>query len=108
VSKQPKCRPGDHVDHPVQGSSRVRCVKCGDVYPCTKCEHLDCILERGEELPEWAGGPPSGDQPSGKQKKSSAVHTDCYAPEPGVDLPTQPDRALAPTIPPIPSARHEQ
>ena len=99
MSKQPKCKPSDHVDHPVQGSKRVRCVKCGDIYPCSKCEHLDCILERGEELPEWAGGP---------QKESSAVHTDCYAPEPGTNSPTIDDRALAPVIPSIPSARHEQ
>ena len=102
--KTPKCRPGDHIDRPLRrGSKRVKCIKCGDSYPCShKCEHLDCLLERGEELPDWAR------KDDDEEKTSSNPHKDRCAPEPGIGAPTQTDHAVAPPIPPTPSARHEQ
>lgn len=34
-----------------------KCDACGTRYPCAHaCEHFDCRTERGEPLPEWAGG----------------------------------------------------
>ncbi len=30
-----------------QGSKRVKCEGCGDVYPCrSKCDHLDCLDDK--------------------------------------------------------------
>jgi len=38
-----------------------RCDACGRGYPCAgQCDHLDCRTERGDAIPEWAGGPESG------------------------------------------------
>jgi hypothetical protein len=38
-----------------RGSSHEKCIKCQTVFPCRhRCEHLDCITERGEALPAWA------------------------------------------------------
>lgn len=34
---------------PLRGGRRVRCVGCGDVFPCrSACDHLDCAEARGE------------------------------------------------------------
>jgi hypothetical protein len=37
-----------------RGSSRERCTKCKDVYPCrgNNCAHVDCIVDTGRTLPE--------------------------------------------------------
>lgn len=38
------------------GTYRVRCRKCGSVYPCQgKCQHLDCMYDSGREAdyPDW-------------------------------------------------------
>jgi hypothetical protein len=52
-----RCNTRDHVDKPMKrGSARVQCTKCGDVFPCRHdCEHLDCIVATGRELPDWVG-----------------------------------------------------
>ena len=35
-----------------------KCSTCATRYPCAgQCDHLDCRTERGESIPEWAGGP---------------------------------------------------
>jgi hypothetical protein len=50
-----KCKNTAHDDKPIRGSTRVRCAKCGDEFPCARsCEHLDCMQRRGEPPPEWA------------------------------------------------------
>jgi len=36
-----------------RGSSRERCAKCKDVYPCRHaCAHVDCIVDTGRALPD--------------------------------------------------------
>jgi hypothetical protein len=50
--KKKRCKKGEH--QPMRGGKRERCTKCGDVFPCrNECEHIDCILESGRELPDW-------------------------------------------------------
>lgn len=50
-----KCRPSEHDDHPLKnGSTRVKCGKCGDAFPCRhNCIHVDCIIATGREAPDW-------------------------------------------------------
>jgi len=51
----PCINPRDHVWVELRGGNRERCEKCRTVFPCRHaCEHLDCMIERGETLPEWA------------------------------------------------------
>ncbi len=47
-----KCR--HHDWKPLKrGSSRERCTKCMDVYPCRHdCAHADCIVDTGRTLPD--------------------------------------------------------
>lgn len=63
-----KCRPDQHVDRPMRGGKRVKCITCGDVFPCrTACDHADCALAAGRPMPEGvylAGqGPTDDDKP---------------------------------------------
>lgn len=53
--KPKHCSPTEHSDQPLRrGSSRVRCVKCGDIFPCFhNCNHIDCMIEKKLPLPEW-------------------------------------------------------
>lgn len=49
-----RCKKSAHDWQPMRGGKRERCVNCGDVYPCrTACEHVDCILDTGRELPDY-------------------------------------------------------
>lgn len=49
------CKNTEHHDEPIRGSTRERCSKCGDEFPCKRsCGHLDCMQARGEPPPEWA------------------------------------------------------
>jgi hypothetical protein len=55
--KKPKCPIGQHADKLLRGGKRTRCTKCGDVFPCSHaCDHFDCRLARGEELPDMVVG----------------------------------------------------
>lgn len=49
-----KCRTiADHDFQPIRGGNRERCAKCKTEYPCAHaCKHYDCMIERGEALPE--------------------------------------------------------
>lgn len=39
-----------------RGGAHEQCTKCKDVFPCrNECEHLDCIVATGREIPDcWA------------------------------------------------------
>lgn len=38
-----------------QRGKRERCEKCNTSFPCLiDCHHLDCRLEKGQPMPEWA------------------------------------------------------
>jgi hypothetical protein len=50
-----QCRLGDHVWELVRGGKREQCRTCETAFPCYHaCQHLDCLVERGDPLPDWA------------------------------------------------------
>ncbi|HUE39986.1 MAG TPA: hypothetical protein VMR29_10800 [Candidatus Binatia bacterium] len=60
-----RCKPGAHVDRPLKrGSVRVKCERCGDVFPCHHdCEHIDCRLVKNQPLPDWISVTGTGGAP---------------------------------------------
>lgn len=54
--KHNECSIEEHDWKPMKrGAKREQCSKCKTVYPCRgTCGHLDCIMDRDEELPDWA------------------------------------------------------
>jgi hypothetical protein len=51
MSRTKSCRNDEHVWKP--HGSKEKCVKCGTMFPCNECEHLDCMDARMEPWPEW-------------------------------------------------------
>lgn len=46
-----RCR---HVWVPSKLGKFEKCSVCGTRFPCaSSCTHFDCMLERGESLPDW-------------------------------------------------------
>lgn len=57
MSRREKCRsPSDHDWRTAKTQDHEICTKCGTRFPCRNkdCGHWDCIIVRGEELPENA------------------------------------------------------
>lgn len=54
-----RCSPRDHNWKPMKrGGAHEQCTKCLDVFPCrSACEHLDCIVATGREIPEYWANP---------------------------------------------------
>lgn len=62
-ARRAKCRPSQHDDRLMRGG-RVKCRKCGDVFPCRDaCEHVDCAAATGRALPDWITTNTNGDAP---------------------------------------------
>lgn len=54
MKRRKRCTPSKHEDRKIRGSKHVKCVNCGDVFPCRKpCSHLDCLWELGMPMPDW-------------------------------------------------------
>lgn len=71
-----RCKLGQHKDRPMRGGNRVECTRCGDVFPCRHpCNHIDCILATGRELPGWVEVDPS-DVEAIVAENLGAVHDD--------------------------------
>ena len=50
-----------HEWKPVRGTTRERCALCHTTYPCLlDCGHFDCRMDKGQPLPDWAGGSDTG------------------------------------------------
>lgn len=54
-----RCAKRAHDWKPMKrGGAHEQCTKCHDVFPCrSECEHLDCIVATGREIPECWGNP---------------------------------------------------
>jgi len=49
------CKKDHHHDTRMRGGRHYRCTTCHDVFPCNDCQHLDCIVATGRELPDNVG-----------------------------------------------------
>lgn len=54
-----RCAKRDHNWKPMKrGGAHEQCTKCHDVFPCrSACDHLDCIVATGRELPSLCANP---------------------------------------------------
>lgn len=86
-------RPRDHVWVELRGGAREKCIKCRTVFPCRHdCEHFDCMIERGDKLPEWASAPSALDRMMAELSKTpDAVTGDIELTQEQVDALLEPD-----------------